>query len=117
LPEVIECDLSWGQGQYAKVGIIMFSVDRMGLMQKPKVIVARCQTDVPDFLGLTVLQLDTDDDLEFVGRSIPETTCQIAGGAAFRLDPELDVRCRVDYVAKNVAHFIHFILDWSIKDR
>jgi len=92
-------------------GIMGISFDRMGLVQKPKAIVARCQTDVPDFLGLTVLQLDSDDALEFVGRSLPEKTCLIAGGTAFRLDPELAVRCRVDFVAKNVAHFIHFILD------
>lgn len=93
--------------------IMGFSVTKMGLMQKPQTIVRRCQSDTPDFLGLTVLQLDSDDDLEQVGRGLPERTCLIAGGAAFRMDPDLAVRCRVDFVATNVAHFISFILDWS----
>ena len=93
--------------------IMGISVDKLGLLLKPQGIVTRCQTEVPDLLGLTVLQLDSEDDLARVGQSLPKGTCLIAGGAAFRLDPELARRCRVDYVAENVAHFIDFILKWS----
>ena len=97
-------------------GIMGLSVKRMGLLQKPQDIVTLCQREVPDFLGLTVLQLDSDDDLECVGRRIPAKTCLIAGGAAFKIDPDLAVRCRVDFVAKNVAYFIRYVLDWSPVD-
>ena len=97
-------------------GIMGLSVNRMGLLQKPQDIVTLCRRVVPDFLGLTVLQLDSDDDLECVGRNIPAKTCLIAGGAAFKIDPDLAVRCRVDFVAKNVAYFIRYVLDWSPVD-
>ena len=93
--------------------ILGLSVNRMGLLQNPQDILTLCRRENPDFLGLTVLQLDSDDDLECVGRRLPASTCLIAGGAAFKVDPDLAVRCRVDFVAKNVAYFIRFVLDWS----
>ena len=120
-PRMITATLDDGLGhglalieRYA--GIMGLSVKKMGLLQKPQDIIARCQREVPDFLGLTVLQLESDHDLECVGSSLPASTCLVAGGAAFKIDPELAVRCRVNFVAKNVAYFIRFLLDWSPVD-
>jgi methylmalonyl-CoA mutase cobalamin-binding subunit len=97
--------------------VLGMTVEKMGLLQEPEAIVTRCRTKIPDFLGLTVLQLDSDDDLARVSQGIPKKTCLIAGGAAFRHDPELADRCRVGFVAKNVAFFIDFILRWSPSGR
>jgi hypothetical protein len=117
-PRMITATLDDGMGhglalieRYA--GIMGLTVNKMGLLQRPQDIVALCRREVPDFLGLTVLQLDSDHDLECVGRRLPARTCLVAGGAAFKTDPDLAVRCRVDFVAKNVAYFVHFVLDWS----
>ncbi len=93
--------------------IMGITVDKIGLLQKPQAIVTRCLTVGPDFLGVTVLQLDSDDDLARVSQGLPTGTCLITGGAAFRFDPDMAIRCRVDYVAHNVAYFIDFILKWS----
>jgi len=90
--------------------ILGLSVSPMGLLREPAAIVARCQKETPDFLGLTVLQLDSDDDLAAVGRHLPPRTRLIAGGPAFRLDPDLAVLCNVSYVAENLAGFMDYIL-------
>jgi methylmalonyl-CoA mutase cobalamin-binding subunit len=85
----------------------------LGLLQTPEAIVAACRRHRPDFLGLTVLQLDSDDDLCQVGHSLDARTCLIAGGPVFKFDPELAQRCNVGFVARDVACFIDFLLKWS----
>ena len=89
------------------------SVSPLGLLIKPEAIIAACTQAKPDFLGLTVLQLDSDDDLARVSRNLPANTCLIAGGPAFRYDPEMAERCAVSHVAENVAYFIDFVLNWT----
>ncbi len=117
-PHMITATLDDGMGQGLAIierfaSVLGITVENMGFLQKPEAIVTRCRTQVPDFLGLTVLQLDSDDDLARVSQGIPKKTCLIAGGAAFRHDPELADRCRVNFVAQNVAFFIDFLLSWS----
>ena len=114
-PLMITSTLDDGLGQGLALierfaAIMGITVDKMGLLQKPQDIVSRCRSQKPDFLGLTVLQLDSDDDLAWIGNNLPAETCLIAGGAAFRLDPDLAHRCRVEFVAKDVAHFIDFMV-------
>ena len=58
----------------------------------------------------------SDVDLDWIDNNLSPKTCLIAGGAAFRLDPDLARRGRADFVAKDVAHFIDFILKWSPRD-
>lgn len=82
----------------------------LGLVQSPEAIVSACRKILPDILGMTVLQQDSEDGLHLVGRSLPPKTRLIAGGAAFKYDPELAERCSVDYVAENVAYFIDYVL-------
>ena len=118
-PRMISATLDDGMGyglalieQYA--AIMGISVNHLGLLQKPEKIIAACNQEKPDFVGLTVLQLDSDDDLAKVGLNLPPGTCLIAGGPVFQYDPDMATRCAVDHVAKNVAHFIDYLLDWTL---
>lgn len=83
----------------------------LGLLQKPEKIVAACRTERPRYLGLTVLQLDSEEDLVFVGHHLPEGTHLIAGGPVFKYDPELASRCGVHAAPANVAYFIRYMLN------
>ncbi|MDA8137548.1 MAG: hypothetical protein M0036_02740 [Desulfobacteraceae bacterium] len=86
-------------------------VTPLGLMQRPEAILAACHSHRPAYLGLTVLQPDSEEDLARIGLHLPPDTCLIAGGPAFRYDPEMAERCGVHYVAANVAYFIDFVLN------
>jgi hypothetical protein len=66
-------------------------------------------------LGVTVLQIDSEEDLRWIGESLPEGTRLVAGGAAFRTDPDLSGRCGVDFVAGDVAAFISYLLQTARK--
>lgn len=85
-------------------------VNQLGLLKKPDFIVEQCHRLQPDFLGLTILQLDSEDDLARVGHGKPPETVLIAGGPVFKFDPPMAQRCKVDYVAPNVAYFMDFLL-------
>jgi hypothetical protein len=105
-----------GQGlaiieRYAEVAGL--DVERIGLLQQPQTIIDTCHRRQPTFLGLTVLQLDSDDALAQIGRSLPEHTRLIAGGPVFAFDPEMAARCNVDFVAADLAHFVDFLLRWN----
>jgi methylmalonyl-CoA mutase cobalamin-binding subunit len=105
-----------GQGlaiieRYAE--IVGLNVERIGLLQPPQIIIDTCRQRQPDFLGLTVLQLDSDDDLAQIGRSLPEHTRLIAGGPVFAFDPEMAVRCNIDFVAADLTRFLDFLLRWN----
>lgn len=102
-----------GQGlaiieRYAEV--VGLDVERIGLLQQPQTIIDTCHRRQPAFLGLTVLQLDSDDALARIGRSLPEHTRLIAGGPVFAFDSEMAARCNVDFVAADLAHFVDFLL-------
>jgi hypothetical protein len=104
-----------GQGlhtihRYADV--LGIQVIPLGLLQEPESILAAVRRWGPDFLGLTILQLDSDDDLCRVGHHLDSKTRLIAGGPVFRFDPEMADRCKVDYVAKDVSGFIDYMLRW-----
>ncbi|MBI5897150.1 MAG: hypothetical protein HZB24_14495 [Desulfobacterales bacterium] len=86
----------------------------LGLVRPADAIVAACLAHHPEYLGLTVLQLDSEEDLARVGHRLPAGTCLIAGGPAFRYDPEMALRCGVHYVAANVAYFIDFLLKRAV---
>lgn len=88
-------------------------VIRLGLLQKKEDIVAACRARQPEFVGLTVLQFDTEDDLAHVGKNLPENTQVIAGGPVFAYDPDFAKRCGITFVAGHVGHFIDYLLKWN----
>ncbi len=117
-PLMLTATIDDGLGQGLQIiqryaDVLGMDVIFLGLLQKPEDIVAACHRHEPDFLGLTVLQLDSDEDLCRIGRSLCSKTALIAGGPVFKFDPELAERCNVAYVAGNVACFIDYVLKWA----
>lgn len=106
-------DDGWGHGLEvieklaAATGIRIHS---LGLLLSPENIVKACLKLSPRFLGLTVLQLDSDDWLSDIVCRIPPSTLLIAGGAAFRYDPDFARRTGTPVVVKNGAAFLKFLL-------
>jgi methylmalonyl-CoA mutase cobalamin-binding subunit len=106
-------DDAWGFGLdiielYAKItGLRVF---RIGLLKSPGEIIAACREKNPDFLGMTVLQLDSADDLSEIGSNIPSHTKIIAGGPVFRADPEIARLAKIHFVAPDVEAFLEFLM-------
>lgn len=115
-PAMVTATLDDGLGQglaviekYAAViGIRLIS---LGLMQTPEAIIDACRRHKPNYLGLTVLQFDTEDDLTCISKNLPRRTRIVAGGPVFAGDPELAGRTGTHYAAENVADFLRFMLD------
>ncbi len=80
------------------------------MLQTPEKIVSECQKHLPDFLGLTILQLDTDTLVEEISAQLPSETRIVAGGPVFRFDPEFAERTGIHMVAKNAISFLEFLL-------
>jgi methylmalonyl-CoA mutase cobalamin-binding subunit len=83
----------------------------LGLMQTPDVVVAACCKHQPDYLGLTVLQYDTEEALIEISNRLPAATRIIAGGPVFVGDPDFAARTGIDIVARSVADFLLIMLD------
>jgi hypothetical protein len=106
-------DDGWGHG----IQLILKFAEAMGantkfvgLLQPWEKIVAACRECQPDFLGLTVLQFDTEDDLLELRRHLPENIKIISGGPVFQIDPELAERVGIDFVAKDAGAFMRLLL-------
>ncbi|MBI5063371.1 MAG: hypothetical protein HZB87_07910 [Desulfatitalea sp.] len=118
-PRLITATIDDGIGQGIEIiqlfaEVLGMQVIPLGLVRPADAIVAACLAHHPEYLGLTVLQLDSEEDLARVGHRLPAGTCLIAGGPAFRYDPEMALRCGVHYVAANVAYFIDFLLKRAV---
>jgi hypothetical protein len=109
-------DDGWGHGLqiihlWAKA--VGLKVQPMGLLLPPAEIIRKCLKLHPDFLGMTVLQFDTEDDLILITKNLPSKTQVIAGGPVFSADHELAGRAGVHFVAKNAAEFLSYMLKFD----
>ena len=93
---------------YAEV--VGIRIKPIGLLQTSEQIVKICCEVAPDFLGLTILQFDTEEALTEICRNLPSKTKVVVGGPIFKTDPYLAQRAGVHYVAKNVALFLEYLL-------
>ena len=115
-PSMVTATLDDGLGQglamiekYAvAVGIRLIS---LGLMQRPEAVIDVCCRHQPEFLGLTILQFDTEDDLTCIANHLPRKTRIVAGGPVFDGDPDFASRTGTHYAAKNVADFLRYMLE------
>ena len=89
---------------------IGMEIIRLGLMKQPEEIIVECRRHPPDFLGLTILQFDTEEDLRFISQNLPKQTRIVAGGPVFKSDPDFARRTGTHYAAKNVPDFLQFML-------
>jgi hypothetical protein len=78
----------------------------LGLSAPARDILSAVEKERPDALGLTVLYGTSEDGLVWLGKRLPPETVFLAGGAAFRLDPELAERARVSWTARNAGEFL-----------
>lgn len=115
-PSMVTATLDDGLGQglaviekyAAAVGIRLIS---LGLMQRPETVFNACRRHQADFLGLTILQFDTEDDLTCIANHLPRKTRIVAGGPVFDGDPGFANRTGTHYAAKNVAYFLRYMLE------
>jgi methylmalonyl-CoA mutase cobalamin-binding subunit len=106
-------DDGWGHGiqLILKIAAVMGVDTRfLGLLKTWEEIIASCEHFNPDFLGLTVLQFDTDESLIELRGHLPQRIPIIAGGPVFKYDPEFQERTGIDYVAGDAAEFMKLLL-------
>jgi len=119
-PLMITATLDDGLGQGLEV-IRMFSgtagleIIELGLLVTPEKIITSCKKNKPDLLGLTVLQFDSEENILMISNNLPSKTKIIAGGPVFTADPAFARRTGIHFVAKNVADFIRFLLQFEAK--
>lgn len=106
-------DDGWGHGislilKYAEaLGVeIRFS----GVLQSGEQLLAACEAFQPDYLGLTILQFDSEEALAALRRKLPKRIKIIAGGPVFHIDPDFQERTGVDVVARDAAAFLRLLL-------
>ncbi len=110
-------DDGWGHGLQlieSWADALGLEVRPLGLMKKPGDIVRKCRESNPDFLGMTILQFDSEDDVAEIAANLPPKTRMIAGGPLFAVDPDLAERAGIHAVAKNAAAFVAYMLDFEL---
>jgi len=112
-------DDGWGHGlevihRFAEV--LGVRIIPLGTLQTPQAIVDRCYEHLPDLVGLTVLQMDSEEGLAFVARHLPPSTRLMAGGPPFAIDPELASRTGVHCAARHAGDFLEAVLSWFPPD-
>ena len=111
-------DDAWGMGlelilKFA--GVLGMETRLLGLFLPWTEVADQCQQLRPDFLGMTVLQFDTEDDLIALRQNLPEKTRLIVGGPIFRTDTGIQDRASIDYICQNLSDFIQLMLRLSTK--
>jgi methylmalonyl-CoA mutase cobalamin-binding subunit len=114
-PRLLTATLDDGIGQGLAVieafaAAIGMDVIPIGLMQTADIVIGACRQHGPHFLGLTVLQFDTEDDLIKISRALPADTRIVAGGPVFSADPGFADRTGIHYAARHVADFLRFMV-------
>ena len=106
-------DDAWGHGLdiielYAKAAGMQ--VTRIGLLMTVEEIISACRRKLPNFLAMTVLQLDSEEDLIQIGNIISPKIKFIAGGPVFKTQPDMARAAKICFVAKDVAAFLEYLL-------
>lgn len=106
-------DDAWGMGlelilKYARV--LGMETRYLGLLVPWPDIVAPCRSFRPDYLGLTILQLDSEEIVAALREQLPAEVKIIAGGPVFKLDAGFQKRAGIDVVAKDLPAFLRFLL-------
>lgn len=82
----------------------------LGLMIPATDITAACHRLKPAWLGMTMLQFDSEPIITGIRAALPPTTRLIAGGPLFKSDPDLASRCGIDAVIPSAAAFAAYLL-------
>ncbi|MFH1983802.1 MAG: cobalamin-dependent protein [Pseudomonadota bacterium] len=85
----------------------------LGLMVPVADIVAACRHLQPAWLGMTVLQFDSEPFITGIRAALPASVRIIAGGPLFKADPDLAARCGIDTVLPSAAAFAAYLLAYG----
>ena len=101
----------WNLWAIEYAGILGMETRYLGVLLTWQELVAACRSFRPDYLGLTLLQLDSEDDVIALRKQVPAQVKIIAGGPVFKLDADLRERAGIDVVAKDLTAFLRFCLE------
>jgi len=88
----------------------------LGLMQSKETIIERCQKQHADFLGMTILQFDTESVLNTIIPKIPEKMCVLVGGPIFKTIPKKELHEKKYVPFNNICDYLTFLLNLEWKE-
>jgi hypothetical protein len=106
-------DDGWGHGlqiiqELAEaVGV---RVHPLGICRSPDEVIDACMAHQPDLLGITVLQFDSEEAVRHIVTHLPPVTTLVAGGPAYRYDPDFAARTGTHFSAADGRDFLRFLL-------
>jgi len=117
-PKMITATLEDGVGQglkmihlYSRIaGIEIFP---LGLMQTEESIIEACTKHLPDFLGMTILQFDSEERLNHIINHIPKETQVVVGGPVFKLLDKEELEEKNYTVLNTVSAYLSYLLYWQ----
>ena len=115
---MITATLEDGVGQGLKM-IHLFSriagieITPLGLMQTEGAIINACIKQQPDFLGMTILQFDSEEVLCRIIEHIPKKIQVVVGGPIFNMMDKEDLSKKSYVVLNTVSSYLDFLLNWQ----
>lgn len=115
-PKMITATLEDGVGQGLKM-IHLFSqvagieIIPLGLMQKEEAIINACIKQAPDFLGMTILQFDSEERLTHIINHISKETQVVVGGPIFNMMDREELLKKPYIVLNTVSAYVDFLLN------
>jgi methylmalonyl-CoA mutase cobalamin-binding subunit len=119
-PKIITATMDDGMGQGLKM-IHLFSrvagleIVHLGLMQSPKKIINECQKQNPDFLGMTILQFETEELLKTIIPQIPKQMQVLVGGPIFNTMPDNALQNKKYHSFNHISEYLHFLCNYEPK--
>jgi methylmalonyl-CoA mutase cobalamin-binding subunit len=117
-PKMITATIDDGIGQGLKMihlfsRVAGISLIQLGLLQSMDTIINVCKKEQPRFLGLTILQFDTEEILNDLISQIPDTIQVLVGGPIFNKIPESALENKKYIPFNNVCDYLNFLLHYT----
>jgi methylmalonyl-CoA mutase cobalamin-binding subunit len=119
-PKMITATMDDGIGQGLKL-IHLFSriagleIVPLGLMQSRETIINECNKQCPEFLGMTILQFETEEILNTIIPQFPEKMIVLAGGPIFKMIPDDDIQNKKYFSFHHISEYLTFLLNYEPK--
>lgn len=115
-PSMVTATIDDGMGYGLQIihrwaDVMGMRVSYLGILKSAEEIIEECRRVRPHILGMTVLQFDTESDLIHIRRNLPDMTRFVAGGPVFRGDSDLANRIGIHFMARDLSHFLRFVLE------
>jgi methylmalonyl-CoA mutase cobalamin-binding subunit len=119
-PKMITATMDDAIGQGLKM-IHLFSriagmdIEPLGLMQSKETIIDACNYQLPDFLGMTILQYDTEEILNTIIPQFPKKMCILVGGPIFKMIPENELQHKKYTSFNSICDYLNFLLQYEME--